>query len=468
MEVIGAHAFRVTRDADFELEDESEDLIEAIESVLVQRKRAGDVVRLEVGTDMPDDLLDVLCRELEFPEGDLNTVDGPLDLSGLWGVYRLDRPDLKDDPWTPVVPPAFARTEGTPDLFRVLRSRDVLVHHPYESFAGSVEAFVEQAARDPRVLAIKQTLYRTGGPESRIVNALVRAADAGKQVVALVELKARFDEQANVDRARDLEEAGVHVVYGLVGLKTHTKVLLIVREEADGIRRYCHVGTGNYNPVTAGLYEDLGLFTADPQVGEDLTDLFNHLTGYARRTAYRTLLVAPDSLRSGIVDRIRAQAALGAAGRIVMKMNSLVDPAVIDELYAASSAGVEIDLIVRGICCLRPGVPGLSDHIRVRSLVGRFLEHSRIYRFGSDAATAEYLIGSADMMPRNLDRRVEAVTPVADPRLCARLEEVITVELDDDRLAWTLDGSGAWNRVATARGIDTHAELARRARVRAQ
>ncbi|MFM7271844.1 MAG: polyphosphate kinase 1 [Actinomycetes bacterium] len=468
MEVIGAHAFRVTRDADFELEDESEDLIEAIESVLVQRKRAGDVVRLEVGTDMPDDLLDVLCRELEFPEGDLNTVDGPLDLSGLWGVYRLDRPDLKDDPWTPVVPPAFARTEGTPDLFRVLRSRDVLVHHPYESFAGSVETFVEQAARDPRVLAIKQTLYRTGGPESRIVNALVRAADAGKQVVALVELKARFDEQANVDRARDLEEAGVHVVYGLVGLKTHTKVLLIVREEADGIRRYCHVGTGNYNPVTAGLYEDLGLFTADPQVGEDLTDLFNHLTGYARRTAYRTLLVAPDSLRSGIVDRIRAQAALGAAGRIVMKMNSLVDPAVIDELYAASSAGVEIDLIVRGICCLRPGVPGLSDHIRVRSLVGRFLEHSRIYRFGSDAATAEYLIGSADMMPRNLDRRVEAVTPVADPRLCARLEEVITVELDDDRLAWTLDGSGAWNRVATARGIDTHAELARRARVRAQ
>ena len=468
MEVIGAHAFRVTRDADFELEDESEDLIEAIESVLVQRKRAGDVVRLEVGTDMPDDLLDVLCRELEFAEGDLNTVDGPLDLSGLWGVYRLDRPDLKDDPWTPVVPPAFARTEGTPDLFRVLRSRDVLVHHPYESFAGSVETFVEQAARDPRVLAIKQTLYRTGGPESRIVNALVRAADAGKQVVALVELKARFDEQANVDRARDLEEAGVHVVYGLVGLKTHTKVLLIVREEADGIRRYCHVGTGNYNPVTAGLYEDLGLFTADPQVGEDLTDLFNHLTGYARRTAYRTLLVAPDSLRSGIVDRIRAQAALGAAGRIVMKMNSLVDPAVIDELYAASSAGVEIDLIVRGICCLRPGVPGLSDHIRVRSLVGRFLEHSRIYRFGSDAATAEYLIGSADMMPRNLDRRVEAVTPVADPRLCARLEEVITVELDDDRLAWTLDGSGAWNRVATARGIDTHAELARRARVRAQ
>jgi polyphosphate kinase len=258
------------------------------------------------------------------------------------------------------------------------------------------------------------------------------------------------------------------VVYGLVGLKTHTKVLLVVREEPDGIRRYCHVGTGNYNPVTAGLYEDLGLLTADPEIGADLTDLFNHLTGYSRRETYRKLLVAPHSLRSGIVERIAAQTALGERGRIVMKMNSLVDPGIIDALYEASAAGVEVDLLVRGICCLRPGVPGLSERIRVRSIVGRFLEHSRIFRFGADPATAEYLIGSADMMPRNLDRRVEAVTPVTDPRLCARLEEIVTVGLDDDVLAWSLDAEGRWSRVERTRGVSTHDVLAARARARAQ
>jgi polyphosphate kinase len=468
MEILGCHLFRVTRDADFELEDEGEDLIEAIESVLVQRKRSGDVVRLEVGGDIPPEVLEVLCREFEFPVEDVNVIEGPLDLSGLWDVYKLDRPDLKDAAAKPVTAPALVRGDGPADIFRVLRSHDVLVHHPYESFATSVEAFVEQAARDPKVLAIKQTLYRTGGAESTIINALVRAADAGKQVVALVELKARFDEQANVDRARDLEEAGVHVVYGLVGLKTHTKVLLVVREEPDGIRRYCHVGTGNYNPVTAGLYEDLGLLTADPEVGADLTDLFNHLTGYSRRETYRKLLVAPHSLRSGIIERIAAQTALGERGRIVMKMNSLVDPGIIDALYDASAAGVEVDLLVRGICCLRPGVPGLSERIRVRSIVGRFLEHSRIFRFGADPATAEYLIGSADMMPRNLDRRVEAVTPVTDPRLCARLEEILTVGLDDDVLAWSLDADGRWARVERTRGVSTHDLLAARARARAQ
>ncbi|MSW27674.1 MAG: polyphosphate kinase 1 [Actinobacteria bacterium] len=466
MQIIGCQAFRVTRDADFELEDEAADLIEAIESVLVQRKRSGDVVRLEVGADMPADVLDMLCRELEFSLHEVNIVDGPLDLSGLSTIYKLDRPELKDEPWTPITPAALLRAEGTPDIFRTLRSRDILVHHPYESFAGSVEAFVEQAARDPKVLAIKQTLYRAGGPESTIVNALVRAADAGKQVVALVELKARFDEQTNVDRARDLEEAGVHVVYGLVGLKTHTKVLLIVREEPDGLRRYCHIGTGNYNAVTAGLYEDIGLLTADPEIGEDLTDLFNHLTGYARGKTYRKLLVAPNSLRSGMIERIRSQGSLGANGYIMMKMNSLVDPEIIDELYAAATAGAKIDLIVRGICCLRPGVPGLSEGIHVRSIVGRFLEHSRIYRFGADPTSAEYLIGSADMMPRNLDRRVEAITPITDPRLCARLEEMLTVELDDDTLAWSLGPDGDWSKVPTTRGVDTHATLGQRTRQR--
>lgn len=466
MQIIGCQAFRVTRDADFELEDEAADLIEAIETVLVQRKRSGDVVRLEVGADMPADVLDMLCRELEFSLHEVNIVDGPLDLSGLSTIYKLDRPELKDEPWTPITPAALLRAEGTPDIFRTLRSRDILVHHPYESFAGSVEAFVEQAARDPKVLAIKQTLYRAGGPESTIVNALVRAADAGKQVVALVELKARFDEQTNVDRARDLEEAGVHVVYGLVGLKTHTKVLLIVREEPDGLRRYCHIGTGNYNAVTAGLYEDIGLLTADPEIGEDLTDLFNHLTGYARGKTYRKLLVAPNSLRGGMIERIRSQGSLGANGYIMMKMNSLVDPEIIDELYAASTAGAKIDLIIRGICCLRPGVPGLSEGIHVRSIVGRFLEHSRIYRFGADPTSAEYLIGSADMMPRNLDRRVEAITPITDPRLCARLEEMLTVELDDDTLAWSLGPDGDWSKVPTTRGVDTHATLGQRTRQR--
>ena len=466
MQIIGCQAFRVTRDADFELEDEAADLIEAIETVLVQRKRSGDVVRLEVGADMPADVLDMLCRELEFSLHEVNIVDGPLDLSGLSTIYKLDRPELKDEPWTPITPAALLRAEGTPDIFRTLRSRDVLVHHPYESFAGSVEAFVEQAARDPKVLAIKQTLYRAGGPESTIVNALVRAADAGKQVVALVELKARFDEQTNVDRARDLEEAGVHVVYGLVGLKTHTKVLLIVREEPDGLRRYCHIGTGNYNAVTAGLYEDIGLLTADPEIGEDLTDLFNHLTGYARGKTYRKLLVAPNSLRSGMIERIRSQGSLGANGYIMMKMNSLVDPEIINELYAAATAGAKIDLIVRGICCLRPGVPGLSEGIHVRSIVGRFLEHSRIYRFGADPTSAEYLIGSADMMPRNLDRRVEAITPITDPRLCARLEEMLTVELDDDTLAWSLGPDGDWSKVPTTRGVDTHETLGQRTRQR--
>ena len=302
---------------------------------------------------------------------------------------RLDRPDLKDEPWVPQTPATLAPvSDEPPDFFGLLRSGDILVHHPYDSFATSVEAFVDQAASDPQVLAIKQTIYRGAGPESAIVPALVHAAREGKQVVALVELKARFDEQANIERARVLEEAGVHVVYGLVGLKTHAKILLVVRQEEDGVRRYCHVGTGNYNAQTAKLYEDLGLLSADPALGADLTELFNHLTGYSRSVRYRRLLVAPENLRPAVRDLIRGEAAKGRDGRIVMKMNSLVDPELIDELYAASAAGTDVDLIVRGICCLRPEQPGVSERIRVRSIVGGFLEHSRIYRFGADPGRA--------------------------------------------------------------------------------
>ena len=467
MEIVTHHPFRVTRDTDFELDDEDEDLLEAIEEVLHRRTKFGQVVRLEIDTMMPDEVRSVLQRELEIDDDAVSVIDGPLDLSGLWGVYGLDRPELKDETWTPQTPAALVPTDLRPDIFSILRHGDVLVHHPYDSFAMSVEAFIEQAAQDPRVLAIKQTIYRTAGPDSAIVRALANAARDGKQVVALVELKARFDEQANIERARVLEEAGVHVVYGLVGLKTHAKILLVVRQEDDGIRRYCHVGTGNYNPKTATLYEDLGLLTADPEFGAELTELFNHLTGYSRPIGYRQLLVAPEALRSGLRDRIRAQGELGPEGRIILKMNSLVDPALIDELYAASGRGTPIDLITRGICCLRPQVPGLSESIRVRSIVGRYLEHSRIYRFGHDPATADWYIGSADLMPRNLDRRVEALAPVNDRALRERLEEIIATELSDTVLAWDLNPDASWTRVPDDRGINAQHELYTRALERA-
>jgi len=467
MEIVTHHPFRVTRDTDFELDDEDEDLLEAIEEVLHRRTKFGQVVRLEIDTMMPDEVRSVLQRELEIDDDAVSVIDGPLDLSGLWGVYGLDRPELKDETWTPQTPAALVPNDLRPDIFSILRHGDVLVHHPYDSFAMSVEAFIEQAAQDPRVLAIKQTIYRTAGTDSAIVRALANAARDGKQVVALVELKARFDEQANIERARVLEEAGVHVVYGLVGLKTHAKIQLVVRQEDDGIRRYCHVGTGNYNPKTATLYEDLGLLTADPEFGAELTELFNHLTGYSRPIGYRQLLVAPEALRSGLRDRIRAQGELGPEGRIILKMNSLVDPALIDELYAASGRGTPIDLITRGICCLRPQVPGLSESIRVRSIVGRYLEHSRIYRFGHDPATADWYIGSADLMPRNLDRRVEALAPVNDRALRERLEEIIATELSDTVLAWDLNPDASWTRVPDDRGINAQHELYTRALERA-
>jgi polyphosphate kinase len=457
MEIESRHAFRVTRDADLEVEeDEAEDLLEAIQTVLRRRRRGASPVRLEVDETMTPEVLELLRRELDLQESEVFVMPGPLDLGALMSLYALERPDLKQEPWTPVTQPRLANGQGQPDLFGVLRGGDVLVHHPYDSFTSSVEAFVEHAARDGDVLAIKQTLYRTSAQESAIIRALIRAAELGKQVVALVELKARFDEEANIMYARELETAGVHVVYGVVGLKTHAKLSLVVRREAGGVKRYAHIGTGNYNPVTATLYEDIGLLTADPEIGADLTDLFNLLTGYSRQQHYRTVLVAPNFLRARMRELIRGQAREG--GRITLKMNALVDPDLIEALYDAAQAGAQIDLIVRGICCLRPGIAGLSENVRVRSLVGRYLEHSRIFRFGV-GEDARHYIGSADLMQRNLDQRVEAVVPVSDPALAARLDEVLEVLLADDTLAWTLGSDGGWTKVRTERGVNAQQRL---------
>ncbi len=471
MEVESHHPFRVTRNADLTLEEEeAEDLLAAVE-VELRRRRFGRAVRLEVPRDMDPEMLALLTRELDLGPEDVYASDAPLELSGLWNVWGLPRPDLKDDPWTSVTQPRLAERDDEPvDVFARIRAGDILVHHPYDSFSSSVTAFIRQAASDPKVLAIKQTLYRTSA-DSPIVKALIRAVEKGKQVAALVELKARFDEQANVAWARALEEVGVHVVYGLVGLKTHSKTSLVVRQESDGIRRYCHVGTGNYNEKTARLYEDLGLLTCDPDIGADLSQLFNYLTGYGRQERFRRLLVAPGPLRPRIAELIAAEAdAEPGTGRIVMKMNNLVDTEMIDALYAASRAGVEIDLVVRGICCMRAGVPALSETIRVRSIVGRYLEHSRIFFFanGKGPGRPAYYMGSADLMPRNLDRRVEAVIPIDDPALQARLQQVLDVNLDDDVLAWELEPDGSWRKVETTIGVNTHQSLQRLARERAR
>jgi polyphosphate kinase len=443
VEVAEVHAFRVTRNADLEVEeDRDEDLLQSLERELA-RRRFGPPVRLEVTDTMSEHVLELLLRELDVDPHDVITVPGLLDLTALWAVHGVDRPELKDDAWVPATHPAFADRETPRSVFATLREGDVLVHHPYDSFSTSVQRFIEQAAADPNVLAIKQTLYRTSG-DSPIVDALIDAAAAGKQVVALVEIKARFDEQANIRWARELEKAGVHVVYGLVGLKTHCKTSLVVRQEGSTIRRYCHVGTGNYNPKTARLYEDLGVLTADPTIGADLTDLFNSLTGYSRQTSYRSLLVAPYGVRRGIVRRIEDEIEAkreGRDARIRIKVNSLVDEQVIDALYRASQAGVPVDVVVRGICALRPGRPGLSENIHVRSILGRFLEHSRVFHFG---AVDEYWIGSADMMHRNLDRRVEVLLRVADPRLAGKLGEMFDSCLDPATRCWTLHADGPW------------------------
>jgi polyphosphate kinase len=449
MEIVEHHAFRITRNADFEVdEDRDEDLLQALERELA-RRRFGSPVRLEVADDMTDHMLELLLRELDVHPGDVIQVPGLLDLSSLWQIYGVDRPGLKDPAFVPSTSPAFIDRETPKSIFATLREGDVLVHHPYESFSTSTQRFIELAAADPNVLAIKQTLYRTSG-DSPIVRALIEAAAAGKQVVALVEIKARFDEQANIKWARALEQAGVHVAYGLVGLKTHCKTCLVVRREGSTIRRYCHIGTGNYNSKTARLYEDLGLLTADPDIGADLTDLFNTLTGYSRKLSYRNLLVAPHGIRVGIIERINREIAAHKEtgnGHIRLKMNSLVDEQVLDALYRASQAGVRIEIVVRGICALRPGVEGFSENITVRSILGQYLEHSRIFNF---QAINEFWIGSADMMHRNLDRRVEVLVQVKDPRLTAQLDHIFESALDPATRCWELRPDGQWTALPKA------------------
>ena len=462
-EVIGAHlhtlfagmiveewaVFRVTRNADLTLEeDEADDLLEAVELEL-RKRRFNKAIRLEVAANIGNELLELLIRELELDPRNVSKHRAMLDLSCLWQLHSLERPELKDRAWPPVTAGRLFLAEGTDrPIFSVMRDRAVLVHHPYESFASSVEQFLEQAANDPRVQSIKMTLYRAGGGDSTMIANLIRAAERGKQVAVLVELKARFDEANNVQWAKQLERAGIHVVYGMVGLKTHSKVILVVRDDGDQLRRYCHIGTGNYNSKTARLYEDLGYLTCDNEIGADATQLFNHLTGYSRSEEYRTLLVAPRDLKRQLLDLIEHEASFGADGRITLKCNSIADIAIVDALYAASDAGVRIDGVVRGICTMRAGVPGLSDNIHVRSILGRYLEHSRIYRFGhgepDDGPT--YLIGSADLMPRNLDRRVEVLVPIDHPKHREWLDQVLEFDLADDIVRWELQPDDTWKR----------------------
>lgn len=452
--VLRTAIFRVTRHALGEYDEyRSTDLLETVESGILQR-RFGRVVRIEIADD-PDDeaMLTPFIEDLKAEEHAVIRVPGLLDLSGLHQIAKLKRQDLKFPRWTPVRSRAMGSRE---DMWSRIRAGDVLVHHPYEDFDTSTLQFIEQAARDPKVVAIKLTIYRTTARNSPIVNALIDAAEAGKQVVALVELKARFDEEANIRRARDLEAAGVHVVYGLIGLKTHTKTTLVVREEKGTLRRYVHIGTGNYNPSTADVYEDLGIFTTRPEVCRDLSQLFNKLTGYVAEDSYEELLVAPNRMRDELVDRIRAQAALGTSGQIIIKCNNFVDTQLINELYAASQQGVVIQLIVRSMCAILPGRPGLSENISVRSIMGRFLEHSRIFRFGIPETGMEYLIGSADMMTRNLDRRVEAIIPVIDSPNRARLQEILNVLLAPQTKVWTMDSNGLWQAPDESMTEDAH------------
>ncbi len=456
MEVLAHHMFRVTRNEDLEVEeDDAENLLQALEKELM-RRRFGPPVRLEVEESIAPYVLDLLIRELKVGESEVFPLPGPLDLTGLSGIVAaMDRPELKYPKFVAGTHRDLAEVESAsaPDIFAALRRRDVLLHHPYDSFSTSVQAFLEQAAADPDVLAIKQTLYRTSG-DSPIVDALIDAAESGKQVLVLVELKARFDEQANIKWARKLEEAGCHVVYGLVGLKTHCKLSLVVRQEGEVLRRYAHVGTGNYHPKTARLYEDLGLLTADQEVGADLSDLFNRLSGYSRRETYRRLLVAPRSLRDGLVARIQQEIEHHRAGReaaIRIKVNSIVDETVCDALYRASAAGVPVDVWVRGICALRPGVPELSENIRVRSVLGRFLEHSRVFSF-RNGGEPEVWLGSADMMHRNLDRRIEALVRVTDPAHRTSLDRLLVTGMSGATDSWHLGPDGVWTRHARASG----------------
>ena len=458
MEITETVAFRVTRNADLAVDEgEAQDLLAAVE-VELRRRRFRSVVRLEVEHLVSSEIRSLLIEELDIERDDVYEADTLLELSSLWDLFAVDRPDLKNPSWKSVNPlPPTTPGDKPIDLFARIREGDILVHHPYDSFTATVQEFIWQAANDPKVLAIKLTLYRTSG-DSPIVRSLIRAAESGKQVAVVVELKARFDEEANIEWARRLEQAGVHVAYGLVGLKVHAKTCLVVREEADGVRRYCHIGTGNYNSITARVYTDLGLFTADPEIGVDLTQLFNSLTGYGRNIEFRRLVPAPQGLRPTVTELIQNEAARGSEGRIIIKMNSLADADMVEALYEASQAGVDIDLIVRAICCLRPGVPGMSDTIRVRSLIGRYLEHSRIYYFGNgeDIGAPAYYIGSADLMPRNLNRRIEALVAVVNPDLRRRIDQVLEINLKDDTLAWDLMPDGSWRRVENHTGFEAH------------
>jgi polyphosphate kinase len=464
MSVTESYVFRVTRNADMEIEEEeADDLLQTIEQGVRQR-RFGAVVRLSVEDRMPQRVRDLLIYNLKLAPDDLYSTSGSLGLTNLIALMKIDRPDLKDPPFYPAIPTILRHGLHTSDIFTVIRQQDVLLHHPYDSFQPVVE-LIETAAEDPNVLAIKQTLYRVGS-NSPIVRALMHAREQDKQVTVLVELKARFDEENNITWARQLESAGVHVVYGLLGLKTHAKIALVVRREYDGIRRYVHLGTGNYNSSTSRVYTDLALFTARPEVGADASDLFNFLTGYSRRRSYRSLLVAPISLRDRLVhliEREMTHARQGRRGHLIFKMNALVDPRMTELLYKASQAGVKIDLIVRGICCLRPGVPGLSETIQVRSIVGRFLEHSRIYYFANNDQPEVYM-GSADLMQRNLDRRVETVFPLVDPTMIAYVrDELLMTQLNDNVRARILQPDGAYVRAVPSDGeppIDSQAAFA--------
>ncbi len=470
--IVERAAFRVTRDADFEVSDDAADLLEAVESQL-RKRRFGDVVRLEVSTSASAEMVDRLTRGLDADETQIYRIESPLDLADLEELYALDRPDLKHEPWLPVIPPRVeAAQTDAPRIFDEIRRGDIAVHQPYESFRGSFEVFAQAAVLDPDVIAMKTAVYRTSD-DSVLVGSLIEASEEGKQSVCLVELKARFDERRNIEWSRALEQAGVHVAYGFPDLKIHAKMTLVVRRERTGLRRYAHIATGNYHAATARMYEDFGIFTADEEITADVADLFNYITGFGRPTKFRKLLVAPFTLRSGLVDEIQAVAAAAKRGknaRIRIKVNHLVDPGIVDELYAASQAGASIDVIARTTCAVRPGVEGLSENIRVRSIVGRFLEHSRIYSFEAGDRTSTY-VGSADLMSRNLDHRIEVVVPVENARIRQETSAILDSALADNTNAWELAPDGTWARVTpeSSQKPRTHQEtMMRRVQKRAQ
>jgi len=472
VDIVERAVFRVTRDADFEVSDDAADLLEAVETQL-RRRRFGDVVRVEVSSSASSEMVARLQGGLEADETQIYRVESPLDLSELLELADIDRPELKHEPWIPVIPARLASAQSDlPQIFDEIRRGDVLVHQPYGSYRASFEVFAQAAVRDPNVIAMKTAVYRTSD-DSVLVGSLIQCAEEGKQSVCLVELKARFDELRNIEWSRALEQAGVHVAYGFPDLKIHAKMTLIVRREGDALRRYAHIGTGNYHAATARLYEDLGIFTADEEITADVADLFNYITGFGRPQKFRKLLVAPFTLRSGLVDEIRAVAAAAGRGkhaRIRLKLNHLVDPKIVDELYEASRAGARVDIIARSTCALRPGVEGLSDNIHVRSVVGRFLEHSRVYSFEADERVATY-IGSPDLMQRNLDHRIEVLVPVENVRVRQEIHAVLDSALADDTNAWILAPSGEWTRAVPAKADKAHthhAELMRRSLKRAR